>query len=283
MTKVPVALLLSVLVAVTALTAQQPPQMFEVASVKPNTDKVLVYSGVTTQPGGRLSAKATTLKDLVAYAHAVPLREVETTADWMTGERFDIEARGAENSTPTQFQAMLRTLLAERFSLRTSQTTKNVDAYALVVARSGIRLKPSEPGACVPPQPPCFGAATLVGRMMAPHVLISQIAMALSGIMDRPVVDQTGQAGRFVGLKLEWVPDESQYAGWGLGVWSKPVSDPNGPALATALQEQLGLRLESTKAPIDVVVIESATRPTTNWFVLCPAVSQTEAERPTPG
>ena len=58
--------------------------------------------------------------------------------------------------------------------------------------------------------------------------------------------------------------DESQYAGWGPGVWAKPVSDPPGPALATALQEQLGLRLESTKAPIDIIAVESAARPTPN-------------------
>ena len=247
-----------------ALDAQVADPVFEVASVKPFTDSVLVYSGVTTQPGDRLSAKATTLKDLVAYAYAVNLREVETTADWMTAERFDIDARGPEASTPAQFQAMVRKLLAERFSLRTRQTSKDVDAHALVVARGGIRLKASEPGACAEPQPPCFGPATLVGRMIAPHVLMSEIATALSRIMDRPFVDRTGETRHFAGLKLEWVPDESQYASYGPGVWARPVSDPRGPALATALQEQLGLRLESTKAPITVIVIESAARPSAN-------------------
>lgn len=260
-----IALFLSCFLCFVITVAAQPAApAFEVASVKPNTDSVLVYSGVTTQPGGRLSAKATVLKDLVAYAFAVELREVETTAGWMTDERFDIEARGAADSTPAQFQAMVRTLLAERFNLRTRQTTKEVDAYALVVARGGIRLKSSEPGACAPPQPPCFGPLTLVGRMMAPHVLVSEIATALSRIMDRPVVDQSGESRRLAGLKLEWAPDESQYAGWGPGVWAKPVSDPKGPALTTALQEQLGLRLESTRAPIRVIVIENAVRPTPN-------------------
>jgi uncharacterized protein (TIGR03435 family) len=105
---------------------------------------------------------------------------------------------------------------------------------------------------------------TLVGRMMAPHVLMSELAASLSRIMDRPVVDQTGQTGYFAGLKLDWVPDETQYAGCGPGVWAKPVSDTKGPALVTALREQLGLRFESTKAPIKIIVIESASRPTPN-------------------
>ena len=100
--------------------------------------------------------------------------------------------------------------------------------------------------------------------MIGTHVLMSEIATALSRIMDRPVVDRTGQTRYFAGLKLEWVPDESHYAAFGPGVWARPVSDPKGPALATALQEQLGLRLESTKAPITVIVIENATRPTSN-------------------
>jgi uncharacterized protein (TIGR03435 family) len=249
---------------IAAPAAQEAVPAFEVASVRANTDSVLIYSGVTTQPGGRLSAKATTLKDLVVYAYAVELREVEATADWMTAERFDVEARGPENATPAQFQAMVRRLLTERFSLRVRQTPKEVNAYALVVARGGLRLKASEPGACVPPQPPCFGPVTLIGRIMGPHVLMSEIATALSRIMDRPVVDRTGQGGHFAGLKLEWVPDDSQYAAYGPGVWARPVSDPKGPALATALQEQLGLRLESTKAPITVIVIESAARPSSD-------------------
>jgi uncharacterized protein (TIGR03435 family) len=260
-----IAITLSVLGSfIAAPAAQEAVPAFEVASVRANTDSVLIYSGVTTQPGGRLSAKATTLKDLVAFAYAVELREVEGTADWMSAERFDIEARGPENATPAQFQPMMRRLLTERFSLRIQQTSKEVNAYALVVARGGVRLKASEPGACAPPQPPCVGPITLVGRMMGPHVLLSEIATALSRIMDRPVVDRTGQGGHFAGLKLEWAPDDSQYAAWGPSVWARPVSDPKGPALATALQEQLGLRFESTKASITVIVIKSAARPSSN-------------------
>jgi uncharacterized protein (TIGR03435 family) len=90
-----VALLFAVLCCISAPAAHQAAAAFDVASVKPFTDKVLIYSGVSTQPGGRVSAKATTLQELVAYAYAVELREVETTGDWMTAERFDIEGRGS--------------------------------------------------------------------------------------------------------------------------------------------------------------------------------------------
>lgn len=92
---------------------------------------------------------------------------------------------------------------AATFNLRTRQTSNDVDAYALVVSRGGIRLKPSEPGACTAPQGPCVDPATLIGRMIAPHVLMSEIAAALSRIMGRPVIDRTGQMGHFAGLKLE--------------------------------------------------------------------------------
>jgi uncharacterized protein (TIGR03435 family) len=235
---------------------------FDVASVKPFADPVLIMSGVTTQPGGRFTAKAATLRDLVAYAYDVLNRQVEGTADWMTVERFDIEGKGAEDAAPPQFKAMLRSLLAERFALRTRKALKTVDAYALVVARGGLKLKPSEAAACDPPQPPCSGPVTLVGRMMAPNVLMSELAKSLSRIMDRPVVDRTEQTRHVAALKLDWVPDETQYADWGPGVWAKPNSDPRGPALATALQEQVGVRLEPTKAPIDVIVIDAAARPT---------------------
>jgi uncharacterized protein (TIGR03435 family) len=91
-----------------------------------------------------------------------------------------------------------------------------------------------------------------------------QLADALSAIMDRPVIDRTGLSGMFNDVKLEWVPDETQYATWGVGAYKRLASDPSGPSLFTGIQEQLGLRLDSTKGSVEVLVIDSAEKPTEN-------------------
>jgi uncharacterized protein (TIGR03435 family) len=100
--------------------------------------------------------------------------------------------------------------------------------------------------------------------MLAANISMDQLAAAMSTFMDRPVANRTERPGFFAGLKLEWVPDQSQYAQYGPGVWARPMSDPSGPALSTALQEQLGLRLEPTKTSIEVIIVEMASRPTPN-------------------
>ena len=197
---------------------------------------------------------------------------------------------------------MLRSLLADRFKLAVHTETREMPVYALVKARSdgrlGPQLTPSEvdcaaargrggpppsgnpggPGApgfrgTNPPAPPIFGdggrppCGQFVGpaNIAAGGVTMAQLANLLSGRVQRIVVDRTGMTGNY-DLELSWTPDQMPQGpppgALPQGVPSLPPIDPNGPSLFTAIQEQLGLKLESTRGPVDVVVIDRVERPT---------------------
>jgi uncharacterized protein (TIGR03435 family) len=218
------------------------------------------------RPGGRVSAKATTLKGLIETAYAVKARQISGGPSWLDSERYDIEAK-APSDVPwePQIRFMLQTLLFERFNLRIHVEARESPIYTLGVGKNGPKLKKAEEGACVPgPNGQCGGFVTRIGQITGRKALISQLADALSGIMDRPVVDMTGLTGLYDDVKLEWVPDENQFRDWGVGAFSRLVSDPFGPSLFAALQEQLGLRLESNKGPVDIFVIDQAEKPSEN-------------------
>jgi uncharacterized protein (TIGR03435 family) len=249
----------SLAVVAVLLALQGRPAVFEVASVKLNTDSVLTLSGITSIANGRLSAKAMTVKELVASAYRVRGQAVIVGSGWLDSERYDIEARAANEAGEADLRLMLQALLADRFRLRLHKDSRDAAVYALRVSQRGPRLKAAVPDCDAGP-----GLITLVGRIIGKCGSAGQLAESLSRIMDRPVVDQTGLSGAFADIKLDWVPDETQFADWGRGVYARPVSDPSGPSLFTAVQEQLGLRLEPTRAPIEVIVIDAAERPTSN-------------------
>jgi bla regulator protein blaR1 len=250
---------LSLVLVAVLVALQGRPAVFEVASVKPFTDSVLILSGITTISKGRLSATAITLKDLVASTYRVRGQAIIGGPEWASSERYNIEARAANEAGEAELRLMLQALLADRFRLRLHKDTRDGAVYALGVGRGGPKLKAAGPDCDAGP-----GLITLVGRIIGKCGSAGQLAESLSRIMDRPVVDQTGRSGSFADVKLDWVPDETQYADFGRGVYARPVSDPSGPSLFTAIQEQLGLRLEPARAPIEVIVIESAERPTSN-------------------
>lgn len=249
----------SLIVAAVLLALQGAPGGFEVASIKLNADSVLTLSGITTIANGRLSAKAMTVKDLVASAYRVRGQAIVGASGWLDTERYDIEARAATEAGEAELRLMLQALLADRFRLRLHKDTRDGSVYALRVEQRGPKLKAAAPDCDAGP-----GLITLVGRIIGKCGSAGQLAESLSRIMDRPVVDQTTLSGSFADVKLDWVPDETQFADWGRGVYARPVSDSSGPSLFTAVQEQLGLRLEPARAPIEVIVIDSAERPTPN-------------------
>jgi len=246
-------------VAIILLALQVRPAVFEVASVKLFTDPALIMSGITTISKGRVSATAMTLKELVASVYRVRGQAVIGGPEWALSERFNIEARAADEAGEAELRQMLQALLADRFRLRLHKDTRDGAVYALGVERGGPKLKAAAPDCDAGP-----GLITLVGRIIGKCGSAGQLAESLSRIMDRPVVDQTGLSGSFADVKLDWVPDETQFTDFGRGVYARPVSDPSGPSLFTALQEQLGLRLEPARAPIEVIVIDAAERPTPN-------------------
>ena len=265
---------------------------FEVASVKANKsgDNRI---GIGFQPGGRFRATNVPLRELIsaAYGTPQPLPAFQITGGpkWIESDRFDIVAKApgdpqpGPNGPPPGMFAMLRTLLADRFHLILHRETKDMAIYALVLARPdgklGPQLKPAATdcaammaaarGRGAPPPPPAPGERMPCGMRMFPGNLsggsssIAQLTNVLARFVNRTVVDQTGLAGNY-DLDLQWTPDQMPQ-GRGdppPGAPALPSIDPNGPSIFTAVQEQLGLKLESTKGPVSVVVIDRVEHPT---------------------
>lgn len=248
---------------------------FEVASVKPNTSgdgRVLVMQ----QPGGRLNLVNVTLRLMIRNAYRVQDFQIVGGPDWLDSARFDVVAKAESgNPSPEQLQLMSRALLADRFKLVVRPEKREMPIYALVPARDGKpgpQLSKSDadcgPGAA-PPGPPSPGQMPRCGLMVgfgslrARGSTLDAFARSLSTFAGRVVVDRTAMTDRY-DIDLSWTPDQiPRPAGGG----DQPVQvngatiDPNGPSLFTALQEQLGLKLESTKGPVDVLVVERAEKP----------------------
>jgi uncharacterized protein (TIGR03435 family) len=250
---------------------------FEVASVKPNTSgdgRVLMMP----QPGGRLSLVNVPLKLMIRNAYRLQDFQIVGGPDWMSTARYDVVAKaGTGNPSQEELQLMLRSLLADRFKLTAHPDKREMPTYAMVLARNdrrlGTALKKSDadcagpvtaPAAPSPPgQMPRCGFMLGFGNLKARGSTLAALASSLSTFAGRIVVDQTGLAGGF-DVDLTWTPDNLPRP---QGGGDQPVTlngtaiDPNGPSLFTALQEQLGLKLESTKGLVDVMVIDRAEKP----------------------
>lgn len=253
--------------------AEAPKLTFEVASIKPNSgdDRRI---GIQVLPGGDLRTTGTTLKFLITYAYDVRDFQVSGGPGWINSDRFDIMAKseqGSSDSTPDDMLKMtdaqmktaaekmrikLQALLAERFQLTIHHETKEQPVYALVVGKNGTKLQESQSNAGAPRRLMRMGRGELNGEGIA----MEFIASSLSNQLGRPVIDRTGLTGHY-DFKLQWTPDPGQSRGiFGgpppPGVDAPPPPDPNGPSIFTAVQEQLGLRLESQKGPVDLIVID---------------------------
>jgi uncharacterized protein (TIGR03435 family) len=154
---------------------------------------------------------------------------------------------------------MLRKLLADRFKLTFHREQKDFSIYALTIAKGGSKLREST---APPDEPSQLINRVFPGRIQLParNATMAQfVSMMQRAVLDRPVVDRTGLGGKY-DFDLEWTPDETQFDGQG-----PPASpDSTAPDLFAALQRQLGLRLEATKGPVEVLVIDKVERPTAN-------------------
>jgi uncharacterized protein (TIGR03435 family) len=251
---------------------------FEVASIKPNASGDW-KSGQTTQPGGRFTARNVTLRFLIQGAYGrLPEFRVSGGPSWIDSDRFDIIAKAEGNPTPEQFGVMVRTLLGERFNLSLHNEIRQLPVYALVMARRDGKVGPQMriaavdcPGGRANTPPPehqpssCGTHFSPGGHLSAGGVTMAQVAESLSRQVNRVVLDRTRLTGQF-DLNLEWTPGPGEFRplvpadGPGTGDPS-PVS---GPSIFTALQEQLGLKLNSEKGPVNVLVVDRAERPTAN-------------------
>jgi uncharacterized protein (TIGR03435 family) len=255
---------------------------FEVASIKPNIGDDHRFF-IQMQPGGGLRTTGSTLKMLLTLAYDVREFQISGGPGWINTERYDIVAKAersaaAENvpddprkmtdeqrkTVADQMRERLRALLAERFQLTLHRETKEQSVYALVVAKSGSKLQESQM------KEGDAGRGRMMmgrGQFSGQGVALQMLTQSLSNQLGRPVIDRTGLKGNF-DFKLEWTPDPGQsggpFGGGPPGADAPPPPDPNGPSIFTAVQEQLGLRLESQKGPVEMLVIDKVEKPSEN-------------------
>jgi bla regulator protein blaR1 len=260
---------------------------FDAASIKRNISGIQAMRVLIDRPGGHASTENATLRFLISVAYKLPWLTGQTRdtlvggPGWMDTEHFDIAAEVEGNPSTEEKQLMLQSLLADRFHLTMHHETRQLPAFALVLDKGGKlgpqlqphsqdvkcfdRLSPNPPpppapDSSDPPLVPCDSFTVVPGpfsswKIAGANVTLESLASILGywqGI-DRAVVDRTGLTGNF-DLRLEYTP---QIAG------SEPdASAP--PPIFDAVKQQLGLRMESTRAPVDVLVIDHVTQPSEN-------------------
>lgn len=233
------------------------PSSFEVASIRPNPGPWHVLLGYSSS-GPRLTLEAYTVSDLIGEAYGLKNYQVtlaESRARPIVyGTYYNIVAKAEGDGTPTkgEFRQMLQRLLAERFNLKFHREMKELPVYALVVGKNGPKFKESAPDAVFISHHGVNGHnqnMTLVKATM--ESLADDLSMDFG--IDRPILDKTGLTGTY-DIKLEATPEFRINRG----------ADPGDISVFTAVQEQLGLKLEPTKGPVEVVVIDHVERPSEN-------------------
>ena len=243
--------------------AQQPsgPLQFDAASVKPSNPSSTNGTVVSVSPGGRLRAVNATLRDLIETAYDLRSFQIEGGPRWADASKYDVDAtpgtppQGATVRPAgwTNVRFEVQALLKDRFQLQLHRETRTARIYSLTIAKGGI--KSSVLSATQSPQK---GINAGQGTMLGEAASMTQLAYKLSRLLQRPVVNNSGLEGNF-DFKLEWTPDLAPSAPDG-----QPVDTSGGPSIFSALREQLGLSLEATKGPVDVLVIDHADKPSEN-------------------
>lgn len=255
------------LLAAAALHAQDAaPLAFEVASVKPAALSGANNRAVMSDDPGRISYTTVALGALITKAY--DLRNYQLTApDWVFTERYDIAAKLPAGATEAQIPLMLRTLLAERFQMVLHREVKPIPVYEIGLARNGFQGKRSgnPDGLRI--------SISSKGRRLTGAASLSTLATNLSALLDRPVLDVTGVAGIY-DIDLEWTPDDREMnsiVGMKVAMATREGKVPEAgdgtaaPSLSTVLRDQLGLRLEPKKSPVEILIVDRANKvPTQN-------------------
>ena len=258
-------------VSMQAQTSRQSSEQprFDVASIKINkANDGIVFS---QSQKGRYVISGLTLAALIRSAYQVQEFQIVGGPDWMNGERFDIEATYTEAPAGERARTdlMLRTLLVERFNLVVHNETRERPVYALVLARPdrrfGPQLEKSAADCATRKGSDACGSSVGPGFIQSRGRTMAQFAESLSMLtntgssLNRLIVDRTNLDGSY-DLTLRFTPENIPPG----NVPGLPPVDPNGPSIFTALQEQLGLKLDSQRAPVNVLVVDRAERPTAN-------------------
>jgi uncharacterized protein (TIGR03435 family) len=260
---------LAIIMAISSARTDSPSRpQFEIASIRPAQPDTPPSFGVGNGGGGGANV---TLKTLIAFAYQLQEYRILGGPGWISSDRFNIEARAADRTTPPeQLKLMLQSLFADRFKLSVHREIKKSNVYNLVVAKGGPKIKLSAdqtPTDINGPAPtgagPNHGAIRLgAGSMIGNAVPLSRFANLLSQRLDRVVIDKTNLTGRF-DIRLQWTSDlgENPLSPTGLPL---PAEPGDAPSIFVAIQEQLGLKLEAAKGPVEFLVIDHVEKPSEN-------------------
>lgn len=269
-----------------AQSAAVPKPHFEVASIKRNVSGSL-GERFNPLPGGRLIIENVPLRLLIQNAYDVFPFQVSAGPGWIDSDRYDVDAKADGNpSIPEMIGPMLAGLLEDRFRLKVHRETKQSPVYTLTVAKGGLKLPESKAECWVehdvngrpsppptpgdPPLPPC---GRVMGRLSPSGALlegrsasVGSLIFTLSHLLNRTIIDKTGFAGTF-DIHLEFALDQAL---GGIGTPGGPSAPPevaanvSKPSIFTALQEQLGLKLESDRGAVEILVIDHVEKPSEN-------------------
>jgi len=260
---------------------------FEVASIKPDPEQ----GSMAVRPlPGRLIAAAS-VRVLMQNAYTIPPFQIEGGPAWIDAERYAVDAKAGDNISRAQIFLMLQSLLEERFQLKTHRETRELPVYTLVAARSGLKLQSPKEGGCVGPAadaPPDWAEGSMAGRMPPPEpgqppsarcgsvsvilapsgarmqggkVPMPEFIRVLSTVLGRTVIDKSGFTELF-DVRLDFLPDENTPALPPPPPGAAPLD--SSPSILTAIQQQLGLRLESAKGTVEVMIVDHVERPSAN-------------------
>lgn len=262
---------------------QQTPPRFEVASVKPSQNRN--FLGVDARAGGRLMANGP-LALLIANAYGMKHFQILGGPKWINYDLYGIEAKAEGRLSRAGMMQALQALLEDRFKLSVDRQTRELGVYVLTVGRGGMKREVLRAGGCPtrdastepgPPRPgqrPC-GGVTVMGmggrvRLEGREATMEQLLERLSNFVDRPMIDRTGYFGT-LDFTLDFAPEWSVAGPFALAVaphpmpGEAPASDEDAAAsLASAFREQMGIKLESGKGPVPVIMIRHVERPSGN-------------------
>jgi uncharacterized protein (TIGR03435 family) len=237
----------AVLVCVLALAAEAQTPAFEVASVR-RSQAGATRPSVRRDPAGGITALNVSLRWLITMAYNIQDFQLSGAPAWIASEHYDVIAKAPERANRADTWRMLQALLAERFRLAVRRETRELPVYELVVAKDGPKFHEAERA----PTETDGSFRVVNGHLKILLAPMSDVALILAGIVGRPVVDRTGIAGKF-DLELDWAPNSRKNEGG-----PDPVFDR--PTIFAALPEQLGLKLEAAKGPVDVLVVDHVER-----------------------
>ena len=275
-----------------ALLSGQSAPAFEVASVKRSPDAPFSFPGVMLQPSGRATSPGTSARQLILVAYGLQDIQLSGGPSWIGSDLYAIDARAGADATRATVRLMLKSLLAERFQLVAHLEKRELPAFALVLAdrngKLGPRLQRSGPecapvkapeGVPLPPPPPpgpgpgftavlpqdplgpTCGFVSFPGWLSGRRLTMGHLVTPLTQLTRRPVVDETGLAGEF-DVDVTFMPDQPVALN---GAAAPPsLSQSDRPPLLTAIQEDLGLKLETRRREVDVLVIDRIERPSEN-------------------